>query len=168
MAGPRQPIELIIAKGKKNITKKEIADRRAHELSPCADDLTAPTYLTAAEKSRFNKIAAQLKKLKVMGETDTETLARYVTAELQYEKVTKELRAAMKNRPNPKDEDYYANVDVWVGTQERLAKLQDRYFKQAHTTATALGLTISARCKLVVPEAPEAPKENKFAKFGAG
>lgn len=168
MGRPRQPVKVIISKGKKHLTKKEIEERLSEEVEPCADDLTAPTYLTIAEKSRFTKIAAQLEKLKVMGETDTETLARYVTAQLQYEKVTKELRAAMKNRPNPKDEDYYANIDTWVGIQERLAKLQDRYFKQAHTAATALGLTISARCKLVVPKADEAPKENKFAKFGAG
>ena len=41
--------------------------------------------------------------------------------------------------------------------------------KQASATARDLGLTISSRCKLVVPKAEsDAPKVNKFAKFGGG
>ena len=45
------------------------------------------------------------------------------------------------------------------------AKLQDRYFKQASALARDLGLTISSRCKLVVPAKDEEPKVNKFAQF---
>ena len=170
MSGPRQPIQLIIAKGNKNLTKKEIADRLRTEVAPCTDDLSAPSYLTAAERKRFVRISAQLDKLGILGETDTETLARYVTAQVQYEKATKELRQLTKERPKKEDyvdrESYYVALDLWTVAQERQAKLQDRYFKQAQTAATALGLTISSRCKLVAPKAEEAPKENKFAKFG--
>jgi P27 family predicted phage terminase small subunit len=122
--------------------------------------------LTAAEKKRFDRIATQLDKLGILGETDTDTLARYVTAQVQYEKATKELRTLMKSAPDRKREDYYEALDIWTATQERLAKLQDRYFKQAQTAASALGLTISSRCKLVAPKVEEAPKENKFARFG--
>ena len=170
MAGPRQPTKLIIANGKKHLTKKEIADRLSTEVAPCTDDLSAPSYLTAAEKRRFDRIATQLDKLGILGETDTETLARYITAQVQYEKVTKELRQLTKERPKKEDyadrASYYVALDLWTVTQERLAKLQDRYFKQAQTAAAALGLTISSRCKLVAPKTEEAPKENKFARFG--
>lgn len=170
MAGPRQPIDLVVANGRKNLTKAEIAERRATEVAPCADDLTAPSYLTAAEKKRFNKLAGQLAKIKVMGETDTETLARYVTAQALYEKATKDLRALDKKRPTELDaadkEAYYNLLDMWTTAQDNLARLQDRYFKQAQTVASSLGLTISSRCKLVVPVKDEAPKVNKFAKFG--
>ena len=166
VAGPRQPIQLVLAKGKKNLTKKEIADRLDTEVAPCADDLTAPSYLTAAERTRFNRIASQLNKLKVMGETDTETLARYVTAQTLYERTTKELRTLQKNTPKPNADEYLEQLGAWMDAQERLAKLQDRYFKQAQTVAASLGLTISARCKLIAPKVEEAPKENKFAKFG--
>lgn len=170
MAGARQPIDLIIANGRKNLTKAEIAERRATEVTPCTDDLTAPSYLTAAEKKRFDKLAGQLAKIKVMGETDTETLARYVSAQTLYEKATKELRALDKKRPIEADTDdkeaYYNMLDLWTSTQDNLARLQDRYFKQAQTAAASLGLTISSRCKLIAPVKDEAPKVNKFAKFG--
>ena len=100
MAGTRQPIQLIVAKGKKNLTKKEIAERLATEVAPCTEDLSPPKYLTATEKKRFLKIAEQLDKLGILGETDTETLARYVTAQNQYEKITRELRKVLSASPN--------------------------------------------------------------------
>lgn len=166
MAGPRQPIELVIAKGKKNLTKAEISERRATEVQPCMDGIEPPAYLTAAQKRRFVKLATQLQKIKIMGETDCETLSRYITAQTQYEKATKALRGMKPPKPTGDDEadmilmaDYYKN-------EETVAKLQDRYFKQAHTSATALGLTISSRCKLEVPVKEEEPKVNKFSKFG--
>ena len=166
VAGAREPIQLIIAKGNKHLTKKEIKERLDTEVAPCTDDLSAPRYLTAAEKKRFDRIVAQLKKLGILGETDTETLARYVTAQVQYERVTKELRALLKRSLDPKSDTYMEDLALWTEMQNQLAKLQDRYFKQAQTAASALGLTISSRCKLVAPKAEEAPKENKFAKFG--
>lgn len=155
-----------MAKGKKHLTKKEIQERLNTEVTPCTDDLSAPKYLTAAERTRFDRIASQLAKLGILGETDTETLARYITSQTQYEKTTKELRVLLKKSPDPKSETYTAELDIWIEQQERLAKLQDRYFKQAQTAASALGLTISSRCKLVAPQPEEAPKVNKFAKFG--
>lgn len=164
MAGPRQPTNLVLAKGKKHFTKAEIEERLAKEVAPCTDDLTAPSYLTAPQKKRFTRLAAQLDKLKIMGETDTETLARYVTAQCQYEAITKDLRTLNK-KLDPDDEHYYTQLFEKVATEAELAKLQDRYFKQAQTAAAALGLTISSRCKLVAPAKEEAPKVNKFEKF---
>lgn len=166
MAGARQPTKLLIAKGNKHLTKKEIAERLGSEVEPCTDDLSAPRYLTAAERTRFDRIASQLAKLGILGETDTETLARYITAQTQYEKITKELRVLLKKSPDPGSDTYQEELAIWIENQERLAKLQDRYFKQAQTAASALGLTISSRCKLVAPQPEEAPKVNKFAKFG--
>lgn len=165
MAGPRQPIQLVVAKGKKNLTKKEIAERLDTELAPITDDLTAPTYLTAAEKKRYEKIAVQLDKLGILGETDTETLARYVTAQSQYEKITKELRAVLNKSPNATSPTYFEELNAWIETQESLSKLQNRYFTQAQTAASALGLTISSRCKLIAPKVDDTPKVNKFKKF---
>lgn len=170
MARPREPIELIIAKGKKNLTKAEIEQRRSEEVAPCTDDLSPPSYLTAAEKRRFEKLAGQLDKIKIMGETDVETLARYVSAQTLYEKATKDLRQLEKERPKkasyPDDQDkYFMHLDLWTQASETAAKLQDRYFKQAMAAARELGLTISSRCKLVAPVKDEAPPENKFSKF---
>lgn len=165
MAGPRQPIELVIANGKKNLTKKEIHDRLNSEVKPCTDEIAAPSYLTAAQKKQFDKIAGQLKKLGIMGETDVETLARYITAQGLYEQAVKDLRAIHKQRPKDADAD---QLVIWADMLDSLDKRIDRYFKQATTAASKLGLTISDRCKLVVPVKDEAPKANKFSKFDRG
>lgn len=166
MAGQRQPIELIVANGKKHISKADIEARRASEVQPCVDHIEAPAYLTAAQKKRFNVLAEQLQKLKIMGETDVETLARYVTAQELYEQAVKDLRAVRKQMP--KGSDVLAEeLATWSVLMTNIDKRVDRYFKQAHTAAAALGLSISSRCKLVVPTKAEDDKpKNKFARFG--
>lgn len=165
MAGPRQPIELVEFKGKKHLTKAEIEQRHARELKPCTDEIAAPAYLTGKQKKEFYRIAAQLEKLKIMGETDCDTLARYITAQGLYEQAVKDLRAVQKSRPKNTDTEPLA-VIKWANMLEQLDKRQERYFNQAQKAAAALGLTISSRCRLVAPVVEEPPKENKFAKFG--
>lgn len=167
MAGQRQPTALVIANGKKHFTKAEIAERLSREVAPCPDDLTPPSYLTAAQKKHFNKLAGQLEKIKIMGETDVDTLARYVVAETEYQAAVKELRQLAKDRPTDrKAEDYMAKLEQWGILNDMADRRQERYFKQASAIARDLGLTISSRCKLVLPKAAgEEPKRNKFARF---
>lgn len=152
MAGQRQPIELILAKGSKHLTKDEIAERQAREVKPVTDDISPPPYLTKKQKEEFNRISAQLMKLKIMGETDVDALARYILARDTYVKLTKQIqKKAILEDPILLD---------------KYMKNQDRAFRQCHTAAKALGLTIADRCRLVVPETKtEVPKENKFKKF---
>ena len=152
MAGQRQPIELIIANGKKHLTKAEIEARRNGEVKPLEGDILAPPYLTKKQKAEFSKIAEQLERLKIIGETDIDALARYIIAQDLYINAVKKLRSKeVRNDPEL--------TESWL-------KVQERFFKQARASATDLGLTISSRCKLVVPAANEPEKrENKFAKF---
>lgn len=176
MAGPRQPVRLVMAKGAKHLTKEEIRERMASEVQPCTEGIAAPSYLTSKQKKQFNTIAEQLDRLGIMGETDCDTLARYITAQAFYEQAVKELRKLQKARParpekgaGPEERDsYYANMDTWTALVDLADKRQDRYFKQAMAAASKLGLTITDRCKLVVPQSAETPKVNKFARFGAG
>lgn len=152
MAGQRQPLELILANGSKHLTKSEIAERQAREVKPCTDGIAPPSYLTKKQKSEFTRIAEQLKKLKIMGETDVDALARYILARDTYIALTKQIRKK-EILENPIILNQYM-------------KNQDRAFKQCHTAAKALGLTIADRCRLVVPEIKQETKpENKFKKF---
>ena len=162
MAGPRQPIQLVLAKNKKHFSKAEIAERESSEVQGIIDGIAAPSYLTKKQKDQFDTIAGQLIALGIMGETDNDTLARYITAQSLYEQAVKDLRQIQRQKPKdatPKE------LVAWADALDVLDKRQDRYFKQAQTAASALGLTISSRCKLVVPKSDEAPKVNKFAKF---
>lgn len=165
MAGQRQPIELIVANGRKHLTKAETEERRQRELQPCTDEITAPSYLTAKQKKEFYKIAAQLEKLRIMGETDCDTLARYITAQGLYEQAVKDLRAVQKERPRGDKADT-VTMAGWAAMLEKLDARVERYYKQATSAASKLGLTISDRCRLVAPVIEEKPKENKFSKFG--
>ena len=152
MPGQRQPIELLKAKGFKHLTKAEIAEREQSEIKPITDNIIAPEYLTKKQKETFYKLADQLKALKIMGETDVDALARYVTANDFYINAVKKMRSK-EAQANP------VIFSAW-------AKIQERYFKQCRSAANDLGLTISSRCRLVVPERnTETPKENKFKRF---
>lgn len=162
MARPREPIALVKAKGKKHLSKAEIEEREASEPQPCTDEIVAPSYLTAAQKKRFDKLASQLQKIKIMGETDCGTLATYVVAQELYEQAVKDVRAMQRTKP--KDADF-ALLTAWLEAVERADKRLDRYFKQATAAARELGLTISSRCKLQVPIKEETPVTNKFAAF---
>ena len=48
---------------------------------------------------------------------------------------------------------------------KELTILHEKYAKECRMLASDLGLTITSRCKLVVPK-QEPPKKNKFDKFG--
>lgn len=155
MAGPRLPLELIQARGAKHLTKAEIKERQAREIKPIADNIIAPAYLTKKQAEEFYTIADQLKKLKIMGETDVDALARYISSRVLYENAVKQLR-----KKEIKDDPFL--FDKWL-------TIQDKLFKQCRASANDLGLSISSRCKLVVPEINrETPKENKFKKFEKG
>lgn len=168
MAGSKKPILLNLANGGKNWTKEEIKERLSSEVQPVTDGIAAPSFLTAKQKKEFDRIADQLQKLKIMGETDCDTLARYIVAQDLYAQAVKDLRNIRKLRSQDGDDPMRAleNAVAWAEMLDKLDKRCDRYFKQATTAAAALGLTISSRCKLVVPVKEEAPKTNKFAKFG--
>ena len=152
MAGQRQPIELVLAKGNKHLTKAEIEARRNSEIGPLSGDMEPPTYLTKKQKAEFNTIAGQLQELKIMGETDVDALARYVVANSLYIDTVKKIRRR-EVRDNP------LLYEKWIG-------IQDKVFRQARVAAGDLVLTISSRCRLVVPEVNKPPeKTNKFQKF---
>mgnify|MGYP004659667235 CR=1 FL=1 len=152
MAGQRIPIELIQARGSKHLTKAEIQERQNKEIKPITDNIIAPDYLTKKQKDEFYKIADQLEKLKIMGETDVDALARYIVANDFYVNAVKQMR-----KKDVRLDPY--KFESW-------SKIQERYYKQCRSSANDLGLSISSRCKLVVPETKkETPKQNKFKKF---
>lgn len=155
MAGQRLPLEVVQARGSKHLTKAEIKERQEREIKPITNNIIAPGYLVKKQKNEFYKIAEQLQKLKILGETDVDALGRYITAKDMYENAVKQMRKPeVKNDP--------IAFEKWLN-------IQDKLFKQCRSSANDLGLSISSRCKLVVPEAnKETPKENKFKRFSMG
>lgn len=139
MARPREPVDLIKAKGKKHLGKAEYEERKAQEIDVPFTDVKPPEYLKGAKSiNKFNTYADMLLKIGIFTELDTDCLARYIMGEQLYLQYTNLLIQLIKSN------DY-----------DRLSKiqgLQDRAFRQCQQCARDLGLTISARCKLVIPQ----------------
>lgn len=156
MGRPKQPIDLVLLKGNKHLTKSEIEERKNSEVKAGADNIFAPKTLKSKKlKNRFNYLAEQLLNINIITNLDVESLARYVLLEDQYNKVTMVL-----NSLDLSDEDEILQYDKMLTRQTKI-------YNMLNKSASELGLTISSRCKLVVPQPKEQPK-NKFEKFSSG
>lgn len=153
MAGQKQPIDLVIAKGKKHLTKAEIEKRKEQEITVPFTDIEAPGYLPKELTKEFNEVAEKLKSLKIMTELDEDCLARYLLSKNNYLKITKKLDKVISKK------------EIDISEIDDLISIQDKLFKQCRAAANDLGLSISSRCKLIVPVNPTPQKKNKFDKF---
>lgn len=141
MPKQRQPVDMVIAKGRKHYTKKDIEERRAQEIEVPFKDIEAPAYLTGSLVDEFYDYAYKLLEIGVMTELDEDSLARYLISKQHYLKYSNLVTKAIQR-----------------GEVENSAKLitaQDKLYKQVRVAAADLGLTITSRCKLVVPNAPQ-------------
>ena len=98
----------------------------------------------------------------IMSELDEDCLAHYLIANSNYKKYTNKLRNLEKklDKAKKKDEkkEILQDIDLYL-------IYQDRALKQCRACASDMGLSISSRCKLVMPPSKDPPKENKFSKF---
>ena len=158
----KQPISLIIAKGKKHLTKAEIEERQKTEIHTDYVNVTAPDYLTEEQKAEFYKITEILLDIGIITELDEDCLAHYLISNTNYISYTKKLNELnlklSKARKADKKKEYMSEIDLYL-------IYQDRALKQCRACANDLGLSISSRAKLVMPKTKEPPKENKFNKF---
>ena len=148
MGRAKQPIALIVAKGNKHISKKDIEERKKSEVKAKADDVNPPETLPQRLHEKFYYYAGQLVELGIMTNLDTEALGRYLVAQDNYERVSQQ----MELLTDLVDPDVYENY-------RKFSTLQERFFKQARALGSDLGLTITGRAKLVVPNGKEESKE---------
>ncbi|MES9748302.1 MULTISPECIES: phage terminase small subunit P27 family [Bacillus] len=165
MARPRQPVDLLLVKGKKNLTKKEIEERREQEIKAPDDKVKAPSYLPKDLKREFKKIADELKNIGIMTNLDVDALARFLFARKQYLQIT-EIILQTPVITDVEDEDGN-RIEVASQTYSDLLINQDKLFKQCRQASSDLGLTISSRCKLVIPKKDDGkPKSKEEERFG--
>jgi P27 family predicted phage terminase small subunit len=166
MGRQRQPVALLEYKGKKNLTKKEIAERKAQEVKAPTDKVKPPTYLPRDLKREFKKIAEDLMKLEIMTNLDVDSLARFLLARKMYLEVTDNL-LGMSSMIEETDEDGEPKGTFITNNEySNLLINQDKLFKQCRSAASDLGLTIASRCKLVVPKSEpknQSPGQQRFS-----
>ena len=154
MPGKRQPLDVIEANGRKHLSQSERQQREAQEARPSKQvrRLTPPVWLPVSQRKEFNRISQALVDLvpKLIIRPDADTVATYLIARNEYLKATQAANAAL-NDGDPKE------AQAW-------SLVQDRYFKQARSCANDLGLTITSRCRLVLPPKEEEP-EDEFTAF---
>lgn len=147
-----QPIELILAKGKSHKSKAEIKERMNSQVKAPSDKIVPPDFLDTKQKEQFKEIARELTDLDIMSNLDCNALAMYIKAFDLYVKIAEKLEVTQLD-----DLEQFKKLTI----------LHDKYAKQCRMLASDLGLTISSRCRLVIPKAPEPIKKNKFSeKFG--
>lgn len=138
MPGKRQPTDVVVANGRKHLSVSEEAERRACEVQvPKPKTIKAPKWLPEQLKKDFRALGKQLIACGLYTNLDADTLGRYLMAQHQYLLATGEAEKAL----SMKDQK---NADAW-------GKIQERYFKQARNCANDMGLTVTSRCRLVVP-----------------
>lgn len=140
LARVREPVAVLLAKGKSHMGKAEIERRRAEELDvPLAETIEAPAYLSGKrEREEFAYWAEKLVALGIFTDLDVDTLARYILSKALYLQYTQTLPKIIKSGD----------------TKEagRVQRLQDVAFKQCRQCASDLGLTVTSRCRLAVPQ----------------
>lgn len=143
MGRPRKPIGLHLAEGNpSHLTKDEIEERQNGELDVPFLDIKPPEYLTGEKQiEKFNYFANMLLALGIFTELDVDCLARYIMSEQLYLQYTNLLVKLIKS----KDFEQMGKIQG----------LQDKAFRQCHHCARTLGLTITDRARLVVPQPPD-------------
>lgn len=169
MAGKKLPVAVVEANGKKHFTKAELAARKESEIKAPSNKVKPPLYLDKQQKKKFKAYMKELLELDLISNLDCDSLARYVIAESQYLKISAEISKV----PYTITRKYIDETTQEEKTEtivnpimSDLLIMQDRCFKQCRQGASDFGLTVSSRCKLVVPKKQET-KKNKFEKYAA-
>ena len=155
MAGARQPTALVELKGKKHFTKAELEERKNAEVDADTDNIVPPDYLTEKQAGEFLALADELKRCEIMTNLDCDALARFVVARSDYADYVKLMRSIPKTVDNLQE-------------LKEADKLKRGAFLDCNTAAKELGMTISSRCKLVVPKKEENRPINKFEAIQSG
>lgn len=143
MAGARQPTDLVVAKGRKHLTQAEEDARRDREvIVPPPQRAKPPKWLPKELHKEFRALGRQLLDVGLYTDLDADNLGRYLIAHHEYISATVEVQRALEPVPG-RGRDLEA-AESW-------GRVQDRYFKQARNCANDMGLTVSSRCRLVIP-----------------
>ena len=168
MAGrPRKPVAI----NKKHFTKAEREQRENEELEVPFTDVTPPNYLTAQQKRDFAEYAEKLVALGIFTELDVDVLAQFCIARELYIGYSKQVKKVLDKANTVHKWSVVESLIEEAEIQEDLIKLlekiirrqrgeditvlmnlQDKAHKQCLACAKELGLTITSRLKLVMPQ----------------
>lgn len=160
--GKKKPIDVLVAEGKKHLTKEEIEQRRAEEeaVRPNDDKVNCPSWVKdKVARKEYNRVAKELQELKLLTNLDVNTLANYCIAFSNYVNATQQ----MEGQPLVIEQTNKAGFTNIVANP--LINIQLKYSDEMKKLASEMGLSISSRLKLVVPKKDEDKPRSKFEEF---
>lgn len=151
---PRKlPQKVIEMRGKSHQTKAEKEERRNSEPKMNDDKrIRAPDYLPEMLRAEFNELGQQLIKAKLACKLDRDVMARYLMSKQNWILAHEKAKDSLLFDDDPK------TVGGWT-------KIANLYFNQCQSCANAMGLTITSRCKLVVPQDKNEEENDPMAKM---
>ena len=153
MSGKRQPVEVLQANGRKHLTNEEIEQRLDQEVHISAPDaVVPPKWLLKKHHAEFIEIGTILLNAGLYTDLDRDILAQYFVCRDGWIKAEKHAAKAIREHNGE-------SAKTWSGVQAS-------YFKQARQCGEALGLSVTSRCRLVIPAAM-APAESNDDEFTA-
>lgn len=162
-----QPVSVIEAKGVTHLTNAEKEARRAIEMrAKGAQDRIKPPaftkgYWTKKERQHFKALADELMELDIFFNLDVDTLALYIDARMQYVQIAEALKDMKPVKPKIDQKTGDVTDLISEKNYASLQRTKELVIRQLMTLASDLGLTLSSRMKLVVPEKEDKPA-NKF------
>ncbi len=140
MPGKRQPTAVVEAAGKKHLSRAEADERRDREVRvPPPEQAVPPKWLPKRFHKEFHEIGELLLSAGLYAELDRDVLAQYFLARDRWLRADKKAAAAIRANDEKLARD-------WTG-------VQGVYFRQARQCAEAMGLSVTSRCRIVVPAA---------------
>ena len=136
------PQNVIEMRDRSHQTKAEKAARRASEpQTERVKQVRAPVWLPEHLRDEFGKLGHELNEVGLLSKLDFDILARYLMSRDAWVAAHLKARDAL-------DMDDAKEAGTW----SRVART---YFDQCQQCASSMGLTITSRCRLVVPKPPE-------------
>ena len=160
----KKPVAVLMQENRSRLSKAEIKRRMEEEaaLRPADDNTECPDWVTDARaREEYARISVELEKLGLLTNLDINTLAAYCIAFSRYVEATQ----AMEGQPLTVVQTNKNGITAVV--ENPLIKIQLKYSDEMKRLTGEMGLSISARMKLIPPKKEE-KKENKFARFAAG
>ncbi|MDU2123430.1 MAG: phage terminase small subunit P27 family [Clostridium celatum] len=154
----------ILELSKKHYTKEEIENKKKNEESLYGDNkkLKSPSWLNEDGKKEFKRVVSEMREIeafnKMLSNLDLTTLAIYSDAYANYVELTKKIHEEGTTCQ-------FTNTKGQTNTIiSPLVQAQMKYIDIIMKCSTKLGLSVSDRLKLVVPNTDKM-EENKFLSY---
>lgn len=139
MPRKRQPTAVVKANGRKHLSRAEENARQASEIqTPETKQVRCPSWLPEEHRKEFLSLAKQLMALHIFCKLDRDTLGMYLVARQHWLDAGAHFELALA-------EGDTKAAGSWSRTQNTA-------FSQCRACAADLGMTITSRCRLVVPK----------------